>query len=158
MYNVRPTDIQAAVGLVQLKRLESFLEHKLKTASLVNNLTEKHAPWIKLIGKDKLEKVTHPNLRRHSWMTLPFVIDENAPVSVEKVKAILEYSGVETRPILAGNLLKHPVMNRIASRIAGEMKNSNSILDRGFMIGCHSLLLPTDRQVLTRAFERLGAP
>jgi CDP-6-deoxy-D-xylo-4-hexulose-3-dehydrase len=155
-YNVRPTDIQAAVGLVQLKRLDGFLDSRRQYASEAHALTQKHAPWIRLIGNEKLAHVSSRKERTHSWMTLPFVLDKKSPVNVEKVKEILESHGVETRPIIAGNLVKHPVMSRITSRVAGEMTNSNDILDRGFMIGCHSQPSRDVSEALAFGFSQLS--
>lgn len=155
-YNVRPTDLQAAIGLVQIKKIDRFLDTRLESARLAHELTQKHAPWIRLIGNEKLQSVNSRTQRTHSWMTLPFVLDEKSPVNVHQVKEILEKHMVETRPIIAGNLVKHPVMDRIKTRVVGEMKNSDRILDRGFMIGCHAEFTQQDRDILTHAFSQLS--
>jgi len=155
-YNVRPTDLQAAIGLVQLKKLDDFMNARMEYAQEAHSLTQKYVPWVKLIGSEKLKTISKRQDRTHSWMTLPFVLDTNAPVNVEKVKSVLEEYGVETRPIIAGNLVKHPVMDRIKTRVAGEMKNSDAILDRGFMIGCHDQKTKENFDILGHAFSQLA--
>lgn len=155
-YNVRPTDLQAAIGLVQLSRLDNLMNTREEYATEAHRLTQKYAPWIRLIGNEKLGTASGRQNRIHSWMTLPFVLDEKSPVNVEKVKAILEQHHVETRPIIAGNLTKHPVMERIKTRVVGEMKTSNAILDRGFMIGCHDRRSSENFEILGHAFSQLA--
>ena len=69
-------------------------------------------------------------------MNIPFILKENAPLPVEQVKEVFESFGVETRPIIAGNLTKHPAIKKIHCRINVSLEVSDQLLDRGFMIGC----------------------
>ena len=84
--------------------------------------------------------------RRHSWMNIPFVLAEDAPLNKAQVMAKLEAQGIETRAIMAGNiagsLVKHPTTHMIEHPVAPSLQVADQILNRGFMIGCHPGLGP----------------
>jgi CDP-4-dehydro-6-deoxyglucose reductase, E1 len=109
-YNVRPTDIQAAIGRVQLTRLNAMLEARELLAHSVHGWVRRSVPWLRLLGSECLptEKQVQPRkARQHSWMTLPFLVAAHAPLRKAEVTRLLEQNGVETRPIIAGNLARH---------------------------------------------------
>jgi CDP-6-deoxy-D-xylo-4-hexulose-3-dehydrase len=155
-YNVRPMEVQAAIGLVQLKKLDQFLDKRLQVAQAAQEILSK-VSWIELIGKDYLNKVSGRNGRRHSWMSLPLRLAADAPVNVKKVHEILEQNGVETRPIIAGNIAEHPGVKYIQHRIGSPLNNANNILTRGLMIGCHPKIESEHLQVLENACKKLAA-
>ncbi len=138
-FNLRPTEINAAIGLVQLKKLDGMLESRENLAASIHNLVQKHTPWMTLVGSDTLgsKAASKRRARAHSWMTLPFSVAEKSPLDVTKIKNILEEHGIETRPIIAGNLARHPAMKKIAHRNAASLAVSDRLLENGFMIGCH---------------------
>jgi CDP-6-deoxy-D-xylo-4-hexulose-3-dehydrase len=156
-FNVRPLELQAAIGLVQLSKLEGMLRERedlvLKTAALV----ARHTPWLRLIGSECLRQNSDRRDRRHSWMNMPFEVAADAPLTLKRTKEILEASGVETRPLIAGNIVRHPATSRITYRAAPSLENADRLLDFGFMIGCHSGSTEHELDVLERAFKRLGA-
>lgn len=89
-------------------------------------------------------------------MNLPFLLEDDAPISVQKVKEILEAHSVETRPIIAGNLARHPVSQLINARVDDHLKVCDGILERGFMIGCHPNTTDEGLEALQNAFKALG--
>jgi CDP-6-deoxy-D-xylo-4-hexulose-3-dehydrase len=90
-------------------------------------------------------------------MNMPFEVAADAPHDTEKTKKILEANGVETRPLIAGNIVRHPATSRIRYRTGPSLENADRLLESGFMIGCHSGSTEQQLAVLERAFERLGA-
>lgn len=159
-FNVRPMEIQGAIGLVQLKKVDHFLKQRDELAKGVFEITSQ-IPWLELIGSDRLPAGNHFEQnqdRTHSWMNIPFTLKNDAPITSQNLKQLLEEGGVETRPIIAGNLAKHPAIKQINCRVDVELKNSDHILDNGFMIGCtpganNKKMLATVRQ----AFEKLAS-
>ena len=136
---MRPMEIQAAIGLVQLRRLETFLNAR---DAIVRAIVEqgRAVRWLRVIGSERLARKGVPRAEReHSWMNIPIVLEHGAPLSVREVKLIFEKHGVETRPIIAGDLTQHPASasDNIERRVAASLANSSRILDNGFMIGCH---------------------
>lgn len=156
-YNVRPLEVSAAIGSVQLRKLDGMLESREKLASDVVNWTSKNAPWMKLIGAEHVSTDAQTRRgRRHSWMTFPFRVDANAPVKVSRVKEIFESHGVDTRPIIAGNLAKHPANRLAETRQAKSLKNCDELLSQGFMIGCHPMIDSEGKSALESAFRALS--
>jgi CDP-6-deoxy-D-xylo-4-hexulose-3-dehydrase len=157
-YNVRPMEMQGAIGSVQLRKIDGMLNMRTRVAANVSLWLEKYTPWIELIGADRGLRVATAfgTSRVHSWMALPMRTRPGAPVGVEDVKRELQTSGVDTRPIIAGNLKHHPAMTTIRYRHADSLKVADSLLDRGFMIGCHPVWDTEAMDTLERAFARLG--
>ncbi len=157
-YNVRPTEIQAAIGRVQLRKLDAMLAARERLASEVHAFLTQSVPWLELIGADCLPKgTTGRRERTHSWMTLAFRLKADAPVPVDAVKARLESKGVETRPIIAGNLSRHPAVSQFTIRLGASLRACDDLLASGFMIGCHPVAPPGSRETLSRALESLAA-
>jgi CDP-6-deoxy-D-xylo-4-hexulose-3-dehydrase len=159
-YNVRPTELQAAIGRVQLRKLDAMLAARERLAAHVRGLLARHVPWLELLGADCLpDGAAAParRQRRHSWMTLPMRLRADAPVGTEAVKRHLEDAGVETRPIIAGNLGLHPAARMFPLRFAPSLARCDELLARGFMIGCHPVAAPGSREVLDRALVSLAS-
>lgn len=156
-YNVRPTELQGAIGCVQIGRLEKMLSARESLAGKVAGWLALRAPWLELIGGEILGAARATGVpRRHSWMTLPFRLRDGAPVTREVVVRRLEERGVETRPIIAGNLARHPAAQRCTHRSAPTLAQSDLLLERGFMIGCHPVLAPGALETLEKAVASLA--
>lgn len=188
-YNVRPTEIQGAIGRVQLHKLDRMLEAREALAREVDGWLSRSIPWLDLIGSSRLSSdrtqegmggtepragtserskpsidaqgsggAAHPDRRArlHSWMTLPFRVAPGAPFSAEGVKAHLESMGVETRPLIAGNLARHPALAQFTTRSAPSLARCDELLERAFMIGCHPVLKSGALETLNRAFNSLS--
>lgn len=157
-YNVRPTETHAAIGLVQLGRMDEALRSREALARQVHGWMSKSAPWVRLVGSETLaEAPADRRSRRHSWMTLPFIVDPKAPASLAGVKAKLEANGVETRPIIAGNLTRHPASRPGTFRAAPRLSTADLLLERGFMIGCPPRPSPASVETLHKAIVALGS-
>src|SRR5207247_1397275 len=81
----------------------------------VHGWLESAAPWLELVGGEVLDSVPAQGRRgrAHSWMTLPLRVRPGAPIKRAAVISHLEDSGVETRPIIAGNLARHPAISQV---------------------------------------------
>jgi CDP-6-deoxy-D-xylo-4-hexulose-3-dehydrase len=157
-YNVRPMEIQGAIGSIQLGRLDAMLAARCDLARTVGNWLSERVPWIELIGSETLAG-TQSDSRRdrtHSWMTLPLRLREGAPISRDAVVRHLEQMGVETRPLLAGNLARHPAAKGIGSRTAPSLYHCDELVDRALMIGCHPVLAPGTLETLERALTSIA--
>lgn len=135
-YNVRPMELQGATGRQQLAGLDHNLRARdASAAALIEAVA--CVPWLEVIGSQFLSPCgIDRNERRHSWMNVPLRLRPGAPMTAGEVIARLTH--VETRPILSGNLLNHPVMKRIPFRADGEYPVASVLTGRGFMIGCHA--------------------
>jgi CDP-6-deoxy-D-xylo-4-hexulose-3-dehydrase len=158
-YNVRPMELQAAIGNVQLRKLDEMLEKREQLAANVDRWLRRSAPWLKLHGRERLVPEGARFARRqrsHSWMTLPLLLAPDAPVTLPALNAILSELQVETRSIIAGNLARHPAMRHVASRSAASLAECDAVLARGIMIGCHPTPVSGSLETLERAIEALA--
>ena len=154
-YNIRPMEIQAAIGLSQIQDIEIFLQKRRHIAAFINAAISDTC--LKLIGAEMLEPGM---LNSHSWMLLPIlVIGENSSARKEAIVMALEDLGIETRPVLTGNFLLQPSMQRIGKNLpeAESFVNATQITNSAFMVGAHHDL--TDEQIsyLANNLKLLGA-
>lgn len=157
-YNVRPTEIQARIGSIQLRRLDEMLTTREELATTVCEWARTSAPWLELIGADTLDRATSSKRRdrTNSWMTLPFRLRPEAPADRNAVVQYLEKCGVETRPIIAGNLALHPATANVEHRRAVDMSTCDELLRDTFMIGCHPTPTEGSLTTLERALTGLS--
>jgi len=135
-YNVRPTEIQAAIGNSQIEQIEFFLEKRRLIAKQVNSALV--GTNLSVIGHRFLE---HKEIERnHSWMHIPILVNgDNANVRKKTIVEKLNRLGIETRPVLTGNFVAQPAIQRI-TRNAIDPKNyevASDISSRAFLIGSH---------------------
>lgn len=137
-YNLKATDMQAAIGCAQLEKFPSFVERrKYNFAGLKEGLlAADHSAHItdRLILPEACED-SEP-----SWFGFPLTCREG--VSREKMVRYLEGHGVQTRMLFAGNLTKHPCFDEMRAsgegyRIVGELKNTDRIMADTFWIGVY---------------------
>jgi CDP-6-deoxy-D-xylo-4-hexulose-3-dehydrase len=131
-YNLKATDMQAAIGVAQLKKLPSFVErrkhnfNRLKKALL--NTTDKLILPLDCPNSDP------------SWFG--FLITCKEGTQRNKVVQYIENSDIQTRMLFAGNLIKHPCFDEMRKtkegyRIVGDLTNTNRIMNDSFWVGVY---------------------
>jgi CDP-6-deoxy-D-xylo-4-hexulose-3-dehydrase len=125
-FNVRPTELQAGFGLHQLKKVDIFAEKRKKISRKFNSYLNE--------GTFLKTPLVHSKASP-SWLALPIMVDESAPFSRDEIVLFLEKNGVETRPIVAGNLSEHPVANIFKAFKDREFPGAGRVHKRGFYIG-----------------------
>jgi CDP-6-deoxy-D-xylo-4-hexulose-3-dehydrase len=142
-YNIRPMEIQAAVGIEQLKALDTFISRRRIIAQSIYQITRNS--HLKLVGGESLENLALS--KTHSWMLLPFIIESEAPGIRQSALKFLQEREIETRPILTGNFLAQPALKRITqvTQTESDFPVASLISSKGFMIGAHHDL--TDEQL-----------
>jgi CDP-6-deoxy-D-xylo-4-hexulose-3-dehydrase len=129
-YNLRPTELQAAFGLVQLPRLEHFNEIRRANARyLLEALAD--------LGGE-LEFLTEREGARSTWFGFAVLVKD--PDVRHELTAHLEERGIETRPIIAGNLAAQPAFREGPHRVVGSLGAANDVGERGLFIGNHPAL------------------
>ncbi len=129
-YNLKATDMQAAIGLSQLKRVSEFIEARRKNWQALYNGV-KASP----ILSDKLVPVEPTEGTRPSWFG--FALHCAPGLDREKLVAHLEEKKVGTRLMFAGNLVRQPAYRGVDYRVVGELKNTDEVMKRTFWIGVH---------------------
>lgn len=88
-------------------------------------------------------------------MNIPIILESNSPIKLKKVKNIFEKFNIETRPIIAGNILKHPALKKVNYRYDKNLSIANNCLENGFMIGCHSNIGARQLDILSKVTKIL---
>ena len=146
-FNLRSTDIAASIGLTQFQDLDKFIKIR-------NNNRKK---IIKAISKNNKIKsninviIENKNVKP-SWFGIPILLKNT--INKKKFIKKIEKKGVETRPIISGNFLRQPSVNKYKLNKKNRMKNSEYVNKNGFFVGLSSTNLPNNKiKKLIRAFE-----
>ena len=136
-YNMRMTDICAALGIEQTKKLDGMNQIRIRNAEyLIENFSKNFSKYFEI---QKIRKNY-----KHSYYPFPFTLTEECQFSRRKFCEYLESFGIETRPMMAGTLPDQPGLRNSNGIISGELKNSRYIRDNTLFIGIHPLLDLTD--------------
>ena len=128
-YNLKITDMQASVGLSQLKHLSKFIEKRQENFDILfNGLKEFEEFFI-------LPKVSPK--AKPSWFGFPITIKPNATFTRNKLVEFLDENKIGTRLLFGGNLLKQPYMKNQNYKIVGDLKNSDIVVNNTFWIGVY---------------------
>ncbi|HWQ88268.1 DegT/DnrJ/EryC1/StrS family aminotransferase [Brevundimonas sp.] len=125
-YNLRPLEMSGAIGIEQLKRLPGFIEQRRANAARFQELFSD-------VKGLRIQQETGQS----SWFGFSLVLTPDAAVSRETVLAALKGEGVETRPVVAGNFYRNPVIRHLDYHPNPNLPNADEIHDRGFYIGNH---------------------
>jgi CDP-6-deoxy-D-xylo-4-hexulose-3-dehydrase len=135
-YNFRPMEIQAVVGSAQILQIDEFVNRRRQIARRVNEALS--GTELAVIGSESL---VDSNFERiNSWMLIPIYV--SGINSVHKKKLIIDELNdkeIETRPVLTGNFLAQPAIQRI-TRYASDYKSfvvAQDITENAFLVGAH---------------------
>ncbi len=128
-YNLKITDMQAAIGTEQIKKLPEFIKARKENFNL----------WTQ--GLSHLQNIfilpeATPN-SDPAWFAFPITVKENAGFSRTELTNYLSSKMIETRNLFAGNLLLQPAYKDINCRVLGDLKNTNIIMNQTFFLGTY---------------------
>jgi CDP-6-deoxy-D-xylo-4-hexulose-3-dehydrase len=128
-YNLKVTDMQAAVGLAQLEKVDDFIAARKRNFAL---LYERVADMEEFLILPKATEGTDP-----SWFGFPLAVRENAPFT--RVEAInhLEDRKISTRLLFGGNLIRQPAYRGIEHRVVGDLTNTDFVMNNVFWVGVY---------------------
>ncbi len=128
-YNLKMTDMQAAIGLSQLKKISSFQnKRKENFASLIEILN----PYDKYLLLPTATLHSDP-----SWFGFLISVKENAPFTKSEIVSFLEKNKIATRALFAGNILRQPAYVNINHQIIGQLTNTDYAMNNTFWIGVY---------------------
>jgi CDP-6-deoxy-D-xylo-4-hexulose-3-dehydrase len=127
-YNIRPTDIQACIGLQQFRKLENFIDKRIRIARYLVKGLAKHEDYL-ILPKEK-------SGTRHTWFAFPVTIRKEAPFSKYAMMRHLENHGIETRPLICGNFAEQPAVKLFEYK-RKSLKYAEFIMQNSFYFGIH---------------------
>ena len=156
-YNLKVTDMQAAVGLSQLAKLPGFV------AARRHNFARLRQGLAGLEHQLVLPEATPGS--EPSWFGFPITVRDEAPLSRHDLVCALEQRGIATRQLFAGNLLRQPAYAEIEHRVAGPLTETDRVMNQTFWIGVFpgltddmlSYVVASMRQILAEAQNKRAA-
>ena len=136
-YNLKATDMQAAVGVAQLKKLSRFIAARKRNWT---RLSEGLAPLADHLILPRATPGSDP-----SWFGFPITVRTEAPFSRRDLVAHLESRRIATRKVFAGNALRQPAYQGMACRVVGDLVNTDITMHQTFWIGVYPAI--TDAMV-----------
>ena len=146
-FNVRPTEINAVFGLCQLKRLDDFINVRNKNFQHYKKFTEK------ITDKIQIQVLESDQKSFRSSFAFGFFIKDPAKYSKRKLIKYLSKNGIESRPLLAGNLARHPFYNLYCDKPRVDLSNSDKIHDGGIYLPNHQGLTFEDIEYVAMHLE-----
>jgi len=144
-YNLRPLEMEGAIGSEQLLKLPAMVEHRRGNAQ---RFREQIAglPWLR----------PQRPAGDSSWFGFGMVLGPDAPVSRVELTGRLAADGVECRPIVAGNFTRNPVMRHLAHVPFGPLPVADELHERGLFVGNHHFAIDVELELLRETLTRAG--
>jgi len=127
-YNLKATDMQAALGLSQLKKIDRFVAARKFNFDYI---------YEKLDGVNGLILPRATANSDPSWFGFPITLDPNHNVNREDLLRFLDSRKIGTRLMFAGNILKQPAYKDVEFRVVGDLTNTDIVMKRTFWIGVY---------------------
>ncbi|MGB8310211.1 MAG: lipopolysaccharide biosynthesis protein RfbH [Methanoregula sp.] len=128
-YNLKVTDLQAAIGVAQLKKLPAFIEKRKKNFNLLYQGLKKRNTNVIL---PQATTNSEP-----SWFGFPILVKEDAPFNRDEIVESLEKNKIATRMLFGGNLIKQPAYSNMNYRQIGTLENTDLVMNNLFWIGVY---------------------
>nr|MBA2462161.1 DegT/DnrJ/EryC1/StrS family aminotransferase [Actinomycetota bacterium] len=145
-YNLKVTDMQAAVGVAQLSKLSTFVETRRRNWQLLHD------------GLRPLEDVLLlPRATEHSepsWFGFPITVREEAPFDRNELVRHLESRKIATRLLFGGNLTRQPAYEGLKFRVVGDLPMSDVVMNRSLWIGVYPGLTEEMIAFVVSEFQR----
>lgn len=127
-YNLKATDIQAALGLTQLAKIELFIQKRKDNYEYLR----KNLSNIEGLSIAQATPNSDP-----SWFGCPITLDPKHPVNRENLLRFLDSRKIGTRLLFAGNITKQPAYKNVEFRVVGDLTNSDIVMTRSFWVGVY---------------------
>jgi len=155
-YNLKATDMQAAIGCAQLARLDGFVAARRRNHA---RLLEALRPY-----EDRLILPVAPPKTEPSWFGFVITVREGAGFMRHDLTGYLEARRIETRTLFSGNLLRHPAFESIDRRVVGDLATTDAVMEQTFFVGVYPGIDDARLDYMVEAFgrfmsgERTGTP
>lgn len=148
-YNWEPSEIGAAFGLVQLKKLQSNI-------TLREEAFKKHTAFFGQFQEWFILPKQLPQSRT-GWLAFALTLKNDAPFSRKELQIFLEKRNIQTRTVFTGNILRQPGFKNIEHRVSPEgYAYADQVMRGGMLLGCHHGLTPEMMAHIHQSFEEFA--
>jgi CDP-6-deoxy-D-xylo-4-hexulose-3-dehydrase len=148
-YNLKPLDVQAAIGRQQLKKLDAFVAARRANHARLSAALARYEEFLIL-----------PRSTPHSepsWFGFLITVRDAAPFTRNQLVQYLERHRIQTRQLFAGNLLRQPAFRHVSCRVAADLTATDKIMRDAFFIGVYPGLTPAMLDYVEEVFARFFA-
>ena len=149
-YNLKVTDLQAAVGVKQLKKLPGFIDRRKENFTILYQGLKKNDSHLIL---PQATANSDP-----SWFGFPILVKDSAPYSRDEIVHYLEGNHIATRMLFGGNLIKQPAYSNMNYRQVGTLENTDLVMKNLFWIGVYPGLTGEMLQYTLETFSKILKP
>lgn len=142
-YNARPLELSGAIGIQQLKKLDSFLAIRRKNAEV----------FVALFRDDERFIIQREN-GKSSWFSFTLILNPECSIDRARVMQAMRKAGVEFRIITGGCFLRHDVIKYFDYEVVGDTVNANLAHDHGFFVGNHPKDIRTQIETLRQVLDQ----
>lgn len=128
-YNLRATEMAGAMGLVQLPKLPKFVDARRTAAQSLSGIFGRY--------EDHLTYQRETPGGRSSWFGFSVIVSEDAAFTAGDMRRSFATAGIETRPIICGNVALQPGLQHYPYSKIGSLSHATRVMKNGFAIGCH---------------------
>ncbi|MEK7072156.1 MAG: lipopolysaccharide biosynthesis protein RfbH [Patescibacteria group bacterium] len=150
-YNLKLTDIQAAIGVAQLEKLDGFIKKRKENFEFLYDHLKKYEKYFILPSwQDKADP---------SWFGFLLTVKEKAPFDRNQIIQYLQKAKIGTRYLFAGNILKQPyfIDCKVNYRVVGDLINTDAVMNNTFWIGCYPGLTKEMLKYVVSVFDKFSA-
>ena len=140
-YNLKPLEVQCAIGNEQFKKLDSFVASRKRNFKILDDFFSNYEDLF-ILPKSLPESDT-------VWFAYPLTV-KTRKFTRNEICQHLEANGIETRPLFGGNLLRQPAFMDIKHRVSGSLKNSDIITENSFYLGVYPGLSEENMDYITK--------
>lgn len=153
-YNLKPLDLQCAIGREQLKKLPIFIKKRKENFDFLYNFFKNYQD-IFILPQSLPE--SDP-----CWFAFPLTIKSDLNFNRLEITQFLEDYNIETRVLFAGNIIRQPAFMNVKSRVSGDLKNSDLIMKNSFFVGvypgltqeCLNRMLQVFKQFIDQRYKK----
>ncbi|MBN1914119.1 MAG: lipopolysaccharide biosynthesis protein RfbH [Candidatus Omnitrophica bacterium] len=145
-YNLKVTDMQAAIGVAQLAKLPQFIKARQRNFQYLLQRLRRYERYFILPEATRYSKP--------SWFGFPLLVKESAPFDRRQIVTYLEDNKIATRMLFGGNLTKQPAYKHARFRISVSLRNTDRIMEGLFWIGVYPGITEEKMKYVADIFDR----
>ena len=144
-YNFLPSEISAAFGLQQIKKLNNNINIRTKNFEYLKSFFFKFQEYVNL-------PITNLNAKT-AWLAFPLTIKKNKKFNRRDMQIYFEKNNIQTRTIFTGNILRQPIMKNLKYKsIKNSSLISDNVMENGILLGCHHGMKLNDLKYICKIF------
>ena len=149
-YNLEPSEMGAAFGLVQLDRLAGNIAARDANFASQRAFFAEFGEWF-ILPRQMEQSVT-------GWLAYPMIVRDDAPFTRRELQIHFEKQNIQTRTVFTGNILRQPGFANIARRESADgYPNADQVMRGGMLLACHHGLVPAQLEYLHQVFRSFAA-